>query len=375
MIVTMNTLAPLIMADLGIGPTVMGFAMSAITISALFSAPIVGSLIDRVNPVKIMSIGLVFMASATALTGLATTPIMLITSRVLIGLTLPVLWPSCAKLVSTYIPRSMVGVATAIYDSGAAIGLGLSYVLASMVNTNWRGALLASALLGLSYPLVFATVLRRYVDKAPAHASGDPQQPNTRRSALFLGPVALLLLSFFLTLQTWGLLTSWIPTFLVKELGFSYSEVAVYVVTASIAASIAEIFGGWLSDRLGGLRGRRFIIGVGHGITVIVLLLLYLDMGRAADLALIMIAFVAYKYASLAFWAIINDVIPAEFVGRISGLYAMSAQVSMLVAPVLYGYIIEILGYLRPGFLYSAFTLLVSSFTYLSLKPLKLVND
>jgi len=269
----------------------------------------------------------------------------------------------------------MVGVATAIYDSGAAIGLGLSYVLASMVNTNWRGALLASALLGLSYPLVFATVLRRYVDKAPAHASGDPQQPNTRRSALFLGPVALLLLSFFLTLQTWGLLTSWIPTFLVKELGFSYSEVAVYVVTASIAASIAEIFGGWLSDRLGGLRGRRFIIGVGHGITVIVLLLLYLDMGRAADLALIMIAFVAYKYASLAFWAIINDVIPAEFVGRISGLYAMSAQVSMLVAPVLYGYIIEILGYLRPGFLYSAFTLLVSSFTYLSLKPLKLVND
>ena len=69
LVLVMNTVAPLIMAEMRIGPTVMGFAMAAVTISAMFSSPIIGSLIDRIGPVKIMSVGLAFMARATALTG------------------------------------------------------------------------------------------------------------------------------------------------------------------------------------------------------------------------------------------------------------------------------------------------------------------
>ena len=79
----------------------------------------------------------------------------------------------------------------------------------------------------------------------------------------------------------------------------------------------------------------------------------------------------SYKFATVTFWAVINDVVPPEIVGRVSGLYSMSAQLALFASPVLNGFLIEATGSLKIGFLYSAITLAASTAAYLALEPME----
>ena len=370
LIVAMNTVAPLIMDELSIPPSVMGLAIAAVTLSALFSSPMIGVLIDRVGPVRIGVVGLLTMSLATMLTSAASSAEWLIATRLLLGVVAPALWPSCAKLVSLHVPQSMVGVATALYDAGSIVGLAASYVIAGLAGASWRGVLAYASAIGVAYAAVYAAATRELWSYRPAEAAeGSAGVRGLGRSSL--RTVALLLTGFFLTLQTWGLLISWTSTFFVEELGVGYGELVLYMALVAVLGAGAEVFAGLVSDRIGGLRGRKLVIALGQGVATAALLGLYEGGDPSASLLLTLVAFVSYKFATVTFWAVINDVVPPEIVGRVSGLYSMSAQLALFASPVLNGFLIEATGSLKIGFLYSAITLAASTAAYLALEPME----
>ncbi|RLG87094.1 MAG: hypothetical protein DRO39_01425 [Thermoprotei archaeon] len=369
LIVAMNTVAPLIMDELSIPPSIMGFAIAAVTLNAFLSSPLIGVLIDRFGPVRVGVAGLLTMSLATLLTSMANSAGWLVATRLLLGLVSPALWPSCAKLVSLYVPQSMVGVATALYDAGSIVGLAASYVIVGFAEASWRRSLVYTSAMGIAYAVLYAVAIRRLWGYHQADVHEERVGTRTLRSSL--GTVALLLAGFFLTLQTWGLLISWTSTFFVKELGLKYQDLVLYMVLVAILGTCAEVIAGLISDRMGGLRGRKFVIAVGQGVTTAALLGLYAVPERSASLLLTLAAFVSYKFATVTFWAVINDVVPPAIVGRVSGLYSMSAQLALFTSPVLNGFLIEVAGSLRIGFLYSAITLTISTAAYLALKPME----
>ncbi len=221
--------------------------------------------------------------------------------------------------------------------------------------------------------LYYVLVTRIVSGYSSLGASASESKDNGLRSysgklRLSIKNVILLNIGFFLTLQTWGLLISWISLFFIDEMKLEYSDLVVYMVLLAFAGTAAEVFAGLLSDRIGGFIGRKIVIGVEQAIAVVGLAIAYTYYGSQAALYSIIIVFIAYKFASMTFWAILNDTIPSHAVGRISGLYAAIAGVSLTIAPVVNGYLIEVTHSLRTGFLCTAVTLALSTLAYLALK-------
>ncbi len=284
----------------------------------------------------------------------------------------PVLWPSCAKLVSLYVSVERTGVASGIYDAGSLVGLSASFVVAGVIS-DWRTGLAFTSITGILYSILYY-ILTKYTIVSYSSAKLDAleykynERSYSRELKLSISNVILPSIGFFLTLQTWGLLISWISLFFVNEMKLEYSSLITYMVLLAFAGTIAEVFAGLLSDRIGGFTGRKIVISIGQSIAVAGLFTAYTYYGSREALYSIIVVFVAYRFASMTFWAILNDTIPRYAVGKIGGLYSAIAGISLTVAPIINGYLIEVTHSLRIGFLYTALTLLLSTLAYLFLK-------
>jgi len=245
---TLSTAAHLVQADLVLNDSQMGILLSAFFWSYCFTQIPMGWLAERIGGHRVLAGALAVWALATILLGFAHSFLMLLALRVLLGVGESAGFPCVAKVMAAVVPPAGLGLANGIvgfaYLLGPAVGTYAGGWL--MVHFGWRSAFLVFGALSLLWLLPWATVARQVNAAQLTTAAND-------------GP------SFWMILKTpamWGtalgvfcsnygffFMVLWLPSYLVRERGFSTLEMAELTGSAFLINALCALGTGWAIDR------------------------------------------------------------------------------------------------------------------------------
>jgi MFS family permease len=222
---TLSTAAHLVQADLVLNDSQMGILLSAFFWSYCFTQIPMGWLAERIGGHRVLAGALAVWALATMLLGLAHSFFMLLALRVLLGVGESAGFPCVAKVMAAVVPPKGLGLANGIvgfaYLLGPAVGTYAGGWL--MVHFGWRPAFVVFGALSLLWLLPWSRVAAQVRASQAATAAND-------------GPTFLMILK---TPAMWGtalgvfcsnygffFMVLWLPSYLVRERGFSTLEMA-----------------------------------------------------------------------------------------------------------------------------------------------------
>lgn len=297
----------------------------------------------------------------TVTTGLATGLIVLLASRLLVGMTEAGAYPTAASLVKNWFPVSRRGMANSTVALGGrlggAIGQRITPLLVVMLAgtftlSGWRMTLIVFGVIGMAYAVVFWLIAR---DSAAEHPWSNEAEaaltPDTfRRAANSPFPWLAILNSRNLWLSGvtqfginigWAFLVTQWPDYLEKEHNLT-GDIKGYWASWPLTVGIAGMFvGGFLTDSLTkrvGLRwGRALPIGVslflcsaGYAISAIAT-----DYRLVVAMLCVMTVFVDVGVPSI--WAFAQD-IGGRHVGPALGWANMWGNIGAAICPLLLGF-------------------------------------
>jgi len=273
-------------SDFGIG-MLQGLAFAVFY--ALVGIPI-GRWADRYSRRWIIGIGIFLWSLMTAACGLARNFWQLFIARVGVGVGEAALSPAAYSMIADYFPREKLGRALGIYQAGAFVGAGISFLVGGLVIRYvmgtadlslpligavrpWQMVFFAVGLPGVLIALLMMTVTepeRR--GKLAGHEQGIPlgqvlryvRQNRRLFTAHFCG-FALLAVPITTAL-------TWVPAYFTRVLGYSLPETGLTLGSILIVLSPAGVYcGGWLIDFLQrrGYSDAPFRVGMGAGVLLL----------------------------------------------------------------------------------------------------------
>jgi ACS family D-galactonate transporter-like MFS transporter len=158
----MGVAKPALVAELHITPAVMGLIFSAFSWTYAIAQIPGGYVIDRLGTRLTYALSLGLWSAMTAVHGLMTGVVGLVSSRLALGLAEAPCFPANSRVLSTWFPQQERARATGVYTVGEYIGLGLLIpVLGWMLATwGWRSLFFTVGALGIVFALVFYRLYR-----------------------------------------------------------------------------------------------------------------------------------------------------------------------------------------------------------------------
>jgi nitrate/nitrite transporter NarK len=140
---------------------------------------------------------------------------------------------------------------------------------------------------------------------------------------------------------------TWLPTYLIRELGFSLLTGGLFASLPFLLAGAANLAGGWCTDRLSrtrGLRTGRVVLGFTAFSTCAALILASILVAAPVGKALLLaFALASADFALSACWAVCLDVGSAH-AGVVTGFMNTFGNLGGLVGPVVVGLMVDRLG-------------------------------
>jgi sugar phosphate permease len=160
---------------------------------------------------------------------------------------------------------------------------------------------------------------------------------------------------FFFDMALGGFRT-WLPTYLVKERGFSLLEMGAAASLPAFAGVVGSIVGGQVSDRIFSSSRRTPIVAA--------MLASAIFLGVMFNASTVTMLLVSQTFAGLflsislgAFWALPMTTIPKNVMGVAGGFINMAGQIATFLSPVAIGFLVGMAG---GGFKF-AFAFLIAS--------------
>ncbi len=248
----LGILAHPIKAELRLSDTQLG-ALGGIAFALLYSTLAVPLAIvaDRTSRSWVVTGSLAVWSGFTALCGLATGFWQLFAFRVGVGVgEAGGVAPSYAMISDSFPPERRAR-ALAIYSLGVPLGLAAGALLGGTLAkaVDWRTAFIAAGAAGLVLAPIF-----RWVVREPVRRANPVRMPVGAVFAILARKPSFWLLGFAAassSLCGYGL-AFWVPSVLVRSLGFDLGQVGQFVGSLLlIGGSAGVLAGGWLGDRLG----------------------------------------------------------------------------------------------------------------------------
>lgn len=220
-----------------------------------------GMLIDRTVRKNALAFILALWSGMTAVCGLATSWIMLLVSRCLVGLAESGGSPAGLSLLSDYFPPRERSTAVGLWYLSSAIGSIVTFIVGGMVAAayGWRMAFLLAGVPGMIMAVVVFFVIREPVRGASDGTAAEraarpvPEKLGFARSLAEIGarPAAVhILLGVLLTAAAISSYSTWSISFLVRQHSLSLSQAGLTVgLTSGLLGALGGAFFGWLADR------------------------------------------------------------------------------------------------------------------------------
>lgn len=215
-----------------------------------------GLLVDRFGMQRVIVPGFLVFAAGVALMALSTTLPLLYIGSVISGAGCGTFYGIAYTITNVFVPKDKKSLATAVVNSGTAIGSGVGLVSASLlVGTHvisWQTLVACTGVLALIMAVVLA---RSLPGKAHEKATSQqvPEQENTKSGSslakLFQPKLIAAYIVYFSSLYAYYLISTWLPNFLETERGFAGSFTGIVSSLVFFAGIPGALFFSRLADR------------------------------------------------------------------------------------------------------------------------------
>lgn len=242
--------------DLSLSDTQLGM-LSGVAF-ALFYATLglpIARLADRYNRVRIIAISCAIWSGFTICCGMAGNFFQLAAARVGVGIGEAGGSPPSYSIIADYFPPQERGYAMSLYSLGIPLGITLGTAFGAVVANayGWRVAFFAAGAPGLVLAVLLLTTVREPLRgglDTVNEASKDSSLLKSLR-AFFSDPVLRsTALSAGLSAFCGYGATAWAPAYLIRTMGMTLPEVALwYSLVNGIAMATGIFLSGWVADR------------------------------------------------------------------------------------------------------------------------------
>jgi MFS transporter, ACS family, glucarate transporter len=375
--VCISAAAPYITDELHLTTSQMGVALSAFALAyAVFEIPS-GWLADMIGPRKVLTRIVLWWSAFTMLTATARGYASLVAIRFLFGAGEAGALPSASNCVARWFPLSERGKANGALLFGTRVGgmVAVPLVLQIITRWGWRASFVVVGAVGLvwaaawwvwyrdspaEHPSVSKSELawinrdhveqdgqdRRHVgQEGQDRREGQDGQARTPWRALLTSPNLWAICAMYFT-YGYGLYFyfTWLPTYLIRELGFSITSGGLLAGLPFLCAGIANLTGGWLTDRLArthGLRVARCGLGFASFFTGGVLTLASTAVPQPMAKAILLAAALGTVDLALsACWAVCLD-IGRSHAGVVTGCMNTFSNLGGVLTPLVVAYAVE----------------------------------
>lgn len=336
-------LIPFIRNAFDLDYTQSGLVVSAFTLAYGFGQLPAGWLADRIDPRRLMTVGISGVALAGILVGLSQTFVLMILFLVLMGLLAGGYHPSAPPLISASVRFENMGRAFGFHNIGGGASHFLTPLLAVAIANvwGWRNAYIALGIPTVAFGIVFYILLGRM--KARQKANPGPlkaDKPTPAPPGTIRRLVVFMILSTF-TAAIINSIISFIPFLMVDHFGVSKEMAAGSLSLIYSAVFWASPLGGYLADRLGSV---RVVLAVCFTAGPTFLLLTILPYGWALAALLILLGMIVYARMS-ASESFIMSRTPIGSRSTILGIYYFTGMEGGGVLTPVIGYLIDRFGF------------------------------
>ena len=352
---------PFIMQDLGLTLVQMSTVFGAFTLAySLFEVPS-GWLGDVIGPRRVLTRIVLWWSAFTMLTGAAQGLRSLVAIRFLFGAGEAGAFPNAVRSFSQWFPARERGMANGVLFLGSRLGGAITAPIAIVLirQWGWRVSFVVFGAIGLVWAVAW---YRSYRDRPADHPEVDSaeiawiEQDGARVETneptpwrrLLVSPNLYAICAMYFTFG-YGLYFyfTWLPTYLIRELGFSDVAGGFFSSLPFLLAGAANISGGWCTDALArrrGLRAARVVLGFTSfslcGLLILGSILMPAAVGKAVLLAF---ALASADFALSACWAVCLDIAP-HHAGVVTGFMNTFGNLGGLVGPIVVGLMVDRLG-------------------------------
>lgn len=343
-----GTLAPFLVADLGLTKTMIGLAGGAVNIGMSFTALFAGKLTDKKGERVVLVAGSLLTGLAIIVTSRAESYSTLLTLLIATGAAASTPTPAGSKTIQRWFPESKLGIALGIRQTGIPLGGFFGALILPLVAANWgwRAAMVTAGALTITGGVAYYFLYR----EAPAVQPGRRSlaQKGSTGEWPFLRDINLWLVIFmsiiFLGAQ-FDMLT-YLVLYLHDQVGMEVAAASTCLAITQLGGIVARVALGFMSDTV--FKGARkpALIMQGVIMSATILSLTFFATGTKFWVA----AVVSWFFGVTAmgwngvFVALAMKLAGKEHGGAVVGFCLMVMQIGVLVFPPLFGFLIDLTG-------------------------------
>ena len=352
-------------------PFEMGLLTSLFVAAYGFSNFVLTPLGDRMGARKTMILALALWGISSIIGGLAQTFMIMLASRVLLGLGEGMHFPMQGKFVKNWFPPSERGRANATWVVGIMAGpaVAMPFFTTIIHNFGWRDSFFVLALIGMipiyllwkyttDNPADHKGVNQaelRYIEEALAKEAEEEKQKAGLEKPKLSATLKMLATNYKFILITlyysclgsilWGAM-AWLPSYLKMARGFSWSSMGVWASMPYVFGMVCIVASGYFADKF----NRRAVlcaismfcaaVGIYLGAQAV-------DNTHAA-------MFLTFGVGAIGFgispaWTIQQRIIPAHSVGTAGGVMNGITNLYSALIPAIIGWLIAMTGTYNAG--------------------------
>jgi len=354
-------LFPFAAGPLDLSKTEAGLILTVFYLSYVVMQIPAGILSDRYESWRYLWLTQTGIGAVSILTGFVSGYLQALVLACLAGVVSSAIFPTCMKLMRTHIPKRRTGFAMGVYLTGPSssrIVLGLTIPFVAM-SYGWRWGFLAGGASTIAFSMpVFFLVMVIAKTASSSHSSAEEQvvkstEPTARtRSIEIISSLAnqntiLSFLGVFVSVVGRDGIETWIYDYLVIGRGLSNILAGAIFSLLSIAAILGSVVYGWVSGRMKEVKYLAFVSSLLYVGTLGVLAV----EGNPTVLAAAVMAagMVSHGYIAIVY-AVAIESASGKSAGTAGGLFNALAQSAKIVAPALFGFVLDRFRSYAPAF-------------------------
>lgn len=307
-----------------------------------------GILVDKFGKKQIVIPGLLLFALGGILLGTANSLTMVYIGSILAGIGCGTYYGVAYSLTGEYVPKEKKSLATAIVNSGTAVGSGIGLVSSSYLVgkgiISWQYLVLATVF--LIFVMVF--VFYKFIKPEPKiqvieSDLLEEQSKGSELKQLFNPRLVSAYVLYFATLYTYYLIDTWLPNFLETERGFEGTAVGFAASLVFFAGVPGALVFSSIADKFPDKKVRIILL-----LEILAAAMLLLTINVQSQ-ALLVVGIVAYGFfGKLAVEPIIiswlGQYISKKYIATALGVFNFFGMLSSVIVPSLTGYISDVTG-------------------------------
>lgn len=340
-IIALAPLMPFVRDEYHVTYTEIGLAFAVFNIvTAIFQTP-AGFLVDHLGARVLLTVGLAIGATTFVTAGLVDSFWVMIAMFAVAGMGNTVYHPADYALLSQHVPSDRIGQAFSVHTFAGMLGSAVAPVTLLMMQSlwGWRGAFVGTGVLGFAVALLLLLVRDSSANRTSAGTRPTAVSSDASWRLLLSTPI-LLNLAFFILL---AVISGGLYNYSVVALGALYGT-PVTTANAALTGNLLLSAAGVLIGGLLVTRTKRHSLVAALGLAAMalsVVLIALVDLGSVALIAAMSLGGLFSGVIMPSRDMIVREVTPPGSFGKVFGFVTTGFSIGGIVAPLIFGAVMD----------------------------------